>query len=34
MTIRTLPRAFDAVIAVAFVVLSLALAGATAVVGA
>jgi len=34
MTIRTLPRAFDSLVAVAFVVLSLALAGATAVVGA
>ena len=34
MTIRTLPRAFDALIAVAFVVLSLTLAGATVIVGA
>ena len=36
MTIRTLPafaRAFDVIVAVAFVSLSLALAGATAIVG-
>jgi hypothetical protein len=34
MTIRTLPRVFDTLVAIAFVVLSLTLAGATVVVGA
>jgi len=34
MTIRTLPRAFDTLVAIAFVVLSVTLAGATAIVGA